>query len=80
MISAQESAEKAVGDSRKEAEMMRKEAEIRAEEIIAQARKSSAELQSEIDALKAEKISLTTRLKHLLKSELELIEVLEKDQ
>jgi cell division initiation protein len=80
MINAQESAERALENSRREADIIRREAEVKAEEIQELARKSVAHYKEEIESLRQEKRALVTRLQHLLKSELELIEVLEKEE
>ncbi len=79
MISAQESAERAVETSRKEAEIIHREAEIKAESILGEARKKAAKFREELELLRAEKRSFVRRLKHLVSSQLELIDVLEKD-
>ena len=80
MITAQDSAEKALQSSRKEAEIVRREAELKAEEIITNARKSVINYKEELEMLQAEKQSFIKRLKHLLKSQYELIDVLEDEK
>ncbi|MBL7190166.1 DivIVA domain-containing protein [bacterium] len=79
MMNAQNSADKALESSRKEADILKREAELKAEEIIAEARRKTAGYREELDMLQAEKNSFIKRLKHLLKSQWELIDVLEKE-
>ena len=79
MISAQESAEKALESSRKEAEIIRREAEIKAEEIQNEARQNAFRFKEELELLRSEKRSFVKRLKYLIQSQVELIEVLEKE-
>jgi len=80
MISAQESAEKALEASKREADIIRREAEIKAEEILNEARKNALRYKEEMELLKSEKRSFIKRLKHLISSQLELIDVLENDE
>jgi len=79
MIQAQDSAEKTLEGSKREAEIIRREAEIKAEEIQNEARKNALRYKEEMELLKSEKRSFIQRLKHLLDSQIELIQVLEKD-
>lgn len=79
MMSAQQSVERELDQSRREAEIMRKEAEIKAEEIIDDARRQVAKYREEIEMLKAEKSAFLRRLKHLISSQVDLLEVLESE-
>ena len=79
MISAQESAEKAVEASRREAEIIFREAEIKAESILSESRKNAGKYREEMELLRSEKRAFIRRLKHLIQSQLELIDVLENE-
>jgi len=79
MIQAQASAEKTLEGSKREAEIIRREAEVKAEEIQNEARQNALRYKEEMELLKSEKRSFVQRLRHLLNSQVELLEVLEKD-
>jgi len=79
MMSAQASAERELDQSRREADIIRKEAEIKAEEILDETRNRLAKQREEIAMLKAEKTAFIRRLKHLINSQIELLDVLEKE-
>ncbi len=80
LMEAQNSFSKSKENSKKEAELIIKEAEITANKIIEDSRRESARLKNEIMLLKAQKESLAIRLKHILKSQIELIQILELDE
>jgi len=80
MINAQESAERALEHSRREADILRREAEIKAEEIMDDARQRTAQYREEIEMLRQEKRAFIRRLRHLLQSQMEIIEVLEQEE
>ncbi len=63
-------------NSAREAELLIHEAELKAEKIVEQAREELQTLRSEISLLKAQKESFSRRLRHLLESQIELLEVL----
>ena len=79
MISAQDSAEKALESSKREADIIRREAEIKAEEIQNEARQNAFRFKEELELLRSEKRSFVIRLKQLLQSQIEFIKILEKD-
>lgn len=79
MISAQDSAEKALETSKREADIIRREAEIKAEEIQNEARQNAFRFKEELELLRSEKRSFVNRLKQLLQSQIEFIKVLEQD-
>jgi len=79
MMNAQVSAERELDQSRREAEIIRKEAEIKAEQILDESRNLAAKHREEIANLKAEKTAFIRRLKHLINSQVELLEVLENE-
>ena len=80
LMEAQNSFSKSKEDSKKEAELIIKEAEITANKIIEDSSRESARLKNEIMLLKTQKESLAIRLKHILNSQIELIKILELDE
>ncbi len=79
LLSAQESMKESRANSSREAELVMQEAELKAEKIIENAKLRLAEMKNELVVIKAQKDSFSRRLRHLLESQLELIEVLELD-
>ena len=79
LMDAQKSLSKSKEDSKKEAELIIKEAEITANKIIEDSRREDVKLKNEIMLLNAQKESLAIRLKHILNSQIELINILEMD-
>lgn len=65
--------------SLKEAELIKREAEIQAAKILEEARAEAERIRKEVETLKQQKDSFVTRLKYLLSSQLELIEMLQVD-
>ncbi len=65
--------------SLKEAELIKREAEIRATKILEEAKAKAERIRKEVETLKQQKDSFVTRLKYLLSSQLELIEMLQVD-
>ena len=79
MMNAQQSAERELDHSRRESEIMKKEAEIKAEEILDDARRKVAVQREEMEMLRAEKNAFVKRLKHLISSQVDLLEILSND-
>ncbi len=65
--------------SEKEAELIKREAEVKAKQMIEEARAEVETLKRELAELQQQKDSLITRLRYLLSSQLELLEILEAD-
>lgn len=80
LMQAQETSGKSIENSRKEAELIIKEAQLKASEIVEKARLDFAHAKEEISKLKARKESVLSRLKVLLTSELDLIKALGIDE
>jgi len=76
LMNAQQNINESRESSRREAELIVREAELRAEEIIEEARTQLQQLKNELLLLRAEKASFVNRLKQLLQSQVELLEVL----
>ena len=79
LVSAQESMKESKENSSREAEIVVKESELKAEKILEDAKLKLAEMKNELVLIKAQKDSFARRLRHLLESQLDLIEVLELD-
>jgi len=79
LMQAQEASGKSIENSRKEASLIISEAELKASQIVEKARLDFAHAKEEISTLKARKESILSKLKVLLKSEIDLISALEVD-
>jgi cell division initiation protein len=79
LMNVQETSDKSRENLKKEANLIRKEAELSAAEILENARRETQTLKEEMITLKTQKQSLITRLRHVLTSQLELIDVLDLD-
>jgi len=79
LMNAQESMQLSRDNSKREADLTLREAELQAERIISEARKKLGELKNDLLIVRAQKDSFARRLRHLLESQLELIGVLELD-
>ena len=65
--------------SKKQADLIVKEAELKSLEILENARKQARQMREEISWLKSQKESFINRLRHILLSQVELLSVLEID-
>ncbi len=79
LMKATNTVEESRMNSLREAELRIHEAELQAEKIIEQAREELQDLRSEINLVKAQKESFSRRLRHLLQSQIELLDVLGMD-
>jgi len=79
LVRAQNTVEESRANSLREAEIIMHEAELQAEQIIKEAKDEVVRLRNEIDILKAQKDSFAKRLRHLLESQVEVLEVLSMD-
>jgi cell division initiation protein len=79
LMQAQETSGKSIENSKREAEIIIKEAEIKASQIVEKARLDFAHVKEEVTQLKARKESVLSKLKVLLSSELNLIRALDVD-
>lgn len=76
LVNAQETLRDAKEGSRREADLIRKEAEFEGERIIAEAHKKADAVKREVEILEERRKSLMRKLKSLISSELELIELM----
>lgn len=79
LVNAQENVAVSKQTSQREADLILREAELKAEKIIENARMKLERLKNDILVIKAQKESFARRLRHLLESQIELINVLELD-
>ena len=77
LVTAQQTINESKESSKREADLIIREAHIKADEILEDARRELSELKNEILMLRSQKESLARRLRHLLESQLELLGVLE---
>ena len=80
LVNAQDTLRGAREGSQREADLLRKEAELEAERIIADAHKKGEAIRRELDMLSERRTSFIRKLKGLLRSELELVELLEDEE
>lgn len=79
LMNAQQTINQSRENSKREADLIIKEAEVRAEKIIENVKMQLIEMKNELMIVKAQKDSFAKRLRHLLESQLELLGVLEID-
>ncbi len=77
LMQAQEASGKSIENSRKEAQLMLQEAELKANQLLDRARMDVSKAKEEISILRSRKESIISRLKVLLNSEVELLKALE---
>lgn len=77
LMQAQEASGKSIENSRKEASLIIQDAELKASQIVERARLDFAHAKEEISTLRTRKDSLLSKLKILLKSEIDLLSALE---
>lgn len=79
LMQAQETSARSIENSRKEAELIIQEAELKASQIVDHGRMEVMRSKEELSNLRAKKEVLISRLKVLLNSEIEMIKSLEAD-
>ncbi len=79
LMKATSTVEESRVNSLREAELRIQEAELQAEKIVVNAKDELQELRHEINLLRTQKESFSRRLRHLLESQIELIDVLGMD-
>ena len=72
LMNAQHTINQSRENSKRESDLIIKEAEVRAEKIIENAKMQLIEMKNELMVVKAQKDSFAKRLRHLLESQLEL--------
>ena len=79
LVKAQSTMEDSRENSRREAEIIMHEAELKAENIIKDAREELFSIRHEISLLKSQRDAITKRLRHMLESQLEMMDVMESE-
>jgi len=79
LLNVQEVKKQSEESSRKQADLIIKESELKALEIIEMARKQARQMRDEVSTLKTQKESFINRLRQILISQIELLSVLEID-
>ena len=79
LMNAQETVSQSRENSKREANILVREAELKAERVLDEAREKLDRMKNDLLILRAQKESFAKRLKHLLESQIELIKVLEID-
>lgn len=79
LMNVQESSNQSRENSKKEADLILKESKITAAEMVEKARRETQKLKEEMITLQTQKQALIARLRHILSSQMELLEVLEID-
>jgi cell division initiation protein len=77
LMNMQETSNKSRENVKKEADLIRKEAELAAAKMMDNARRERQTIKEELITLQTQKKSLIARLRHVLTSQLELMDVLE---
>lgn len=80
LYKVQETSQLSKQNSEKEANLVKKEAELSAVQMIDKARQDVHAMREEVNTLRQQKESFIARLRHLLGSQIELLEVLEIDE
>ncbi len=79
LLNVQEVKKQSEESSRRQADLIIKEAELKAMEIIENARKQARQMRDEVSMLRTQKESFINRLRQILLSQIELLSVLEID-
>jgi len=79
LYNVQETSQLSKENSEKEANLIKKEAELAATQMMDRARQEVHTMREEVNTLRQQKESFIARLRHLLSSQLELLDVLEID-
>ena len=79
LLNVQEVKKQSEESSRRQADLIIKEAELKALEIMENARKQTRQIREEVSWLKSQKESFINRLRHILVSQIELLSVMEID-
>ena len=79
LMSVQETSDKSLENIKREADLLRKESELKANKMIEDAKRETRKLKEELITLQTQKHSLIARLRHILSSHIELLDVLDVD-
>ncbi|HQU71201.1 MAG TPA: DivIVA domain-containing protein [Calditrichia bacterium] len=79
LLNVQEVKKQSEESSRRQADLIIKDAELKALELLENARKETRQIREEVSWLKAQKESFINRIRHILTSQIELLSVMEID-
>jgi len=79
LMNAQQTINQSRENSKRESDLVIKEAEVKAEKILETTKRQLIDLKNQLMVVKAQKDSFAKRLRHLLESQVELLSVLEMD-
>lgn len=79
LMNAQQNINQSRENSKRESDLVIKEAEVKAEKILESAKRQLIEMKNQLMVVKAQKDSFAKRLRHLLESQVELLSILEMD-
>lgn len=79
LMNAQQTINQSRENSKRESDLVIKEAEVKAEKILESAKRQLIEMKNQLMVVKAQKDSFAKRLRHLLESQVELLTILEMD-
>ena len=77
LMSVQETSGKSLENTKREMELLRKESELKANKMVEDAKRATQKLKEELITLQTQKHSLIARLRHILISHIELLDVLD---
>ncbi len=80
LVNVQEVKKQSEENSRRQADLIIKEAELKAIEILENARKQARQIREEVNWLRSQKESFINRLRHILIAQIELLSVMEIDE
>lgn len=79
LLNVQEVKKQSEESSRRQADLVIKDAELKALELLENARKETRQIREEVNWLKSQKESFINRIRHILTSQIELLSVMEID-
>lgn len=79
LFNVQEVKKQSEASSKKQADLLVKEAELKSLEILENARKQSRKIREEVDWLKTQKESFIHRIRHILVSQIDLLSIMQLD-
>ncbi|MFZ5516895.1 MAG: DivIVA domain-containing protein [Candidatus Zhuqueibacterota bacterium] len=79
LMNAQQTINQSRENSKRESDLVIKEAEVKAEKMLETTKRQLIDLKNQLMVVKAQKDSFAKRLRHLLESQVELLSVLEMD-
>ena len=79
LISAKETTDRSMENSRKESDLLISEAEIKAEKILDESRKRARAIEEEVTRLQVQKEAFVARMRSLLNSQIEILQIVSEE-